>query len=522
MNIVNLIIIFNCILLLYLFINLKSNEKFAVYIPSKKDKKIINESFDSKEHLIIKKTNIYNLVYSNAKINLYVWEPKPIDNFFPVGQIVTKTKQKPNHSAILVRSKKDNKPKSYQLIKVLDNKKYSIWKPIPEKGYGVVSYIFSKTMPPSIYRIRMIESKFLERSSVGKFINESNLNIYNIQFSHYFISSPNNNVKKIESYFIPGKNMKPEKKIVIENTVKYKKLWNNKNKHNNKFISIWRPIPSQDFKSLGDIVLNSDEDPNNNLQTPTVHKDFVKPILYFRPPITYKTDKENIKFWNAKTYDGYVTLGQVMSFDKEPSADVIFSLAIEYLEISDLQNIWNSIGVNENNINIWATDNLFLKAVKGIEKPNENIYKLNNTESFVNFEVDPLDISMNAIIYFNKIKQNINKNNLIKLLKRKLASKIDISESRIEIKNIDTDNSKITINVRKRQADSMEKLTNKALEELYDIISKYKIVIKDNASISLILNDLTYTKEEPKIEENFKNEINSIKLNNSEWKKNFS
>ena len=40
MKLVNLIIIFNCIILLYLFINLKKNESFAVYISPQVKRKL--------------------------------------------------------------------------------------------------------------------------------------------------------------------------------------------------------------------------------------------------------------------------------------------------------------------------------------------------------------------------------------------------------------------------------------------------------------------------------------------------
>ena len=46
------------------------------------------------------------------------------------------------------------------------------------------------------------------------------------------------------------------------------------------------------------------------------------------------------------------------------------------------------------------------------------------------------------------------------------------------------------------------------------------IVIKDNASIQIIINDITYNKELKKTnKESFKNKINTITLNSGEWKK---
>ena len=61
MSIVNLIIILNCIVLLYLFINIKNSESFAVYIKpeiknkmlGKKEKVVKPEPINDNEHLII-------------------------------------------------------------------------------------------------------------------------------------------------------------------------------------------------------------------------------------------------------------------------------------------------------------------------------------------------------------------------------------------------------------------------------------------------------------------------------------
>ena len=50
--------------------------------------------------LLIKKTNIYKLI--TKKNNIYVWEPNPIDNYFPLGQIITSNNSMPKKDVILV------------------------------------------------------------------------------------------------------------------------------------------------------------------------------------------------------------------------------------------------------------------------------------------------------------------------------------------------------------------------------------------------------------------------------------
>ena len=57
------------------------------------------EGFNNKEKntlfsdkLDIRKTNMYNKVFSNDKY--IIWEPKSIDNYLPVGHVITKVNKK--------------------------------------------------------------------------------------------------------------------------------------------------------------------------------------------------------------------------------------------------------------------------------------------------------------------------------------------------------------------------------------------------------------------------------------------
>ena len=84
---------------------------------------------------------------------------------------------------------------------------------------------------------------------------------------------------------------------------------------------------------------------------------------------------------------------------------LFYSVPIEYLTQSKLVNVWNSLGMNKSKINIWSNDG-FIKAVKGMKQPKEITYKLNTEETFVNYNLDELDIKVKInYIFFKKEKQ---------------------------------------------------------------------------------------------------------------------
>ena len=60
----------------------------------------------------------------------------------------------------------------------------------------------------------------------------------------------------------------------------------------------------------------------------------------------------------------------------------------------------------EEKINIWS-NNGFLKAARGFDKPFELQYKINTAESFFNYNLDEFDVNMSTIISFKKVKERL-------------------------------------------------------------------------------------------------------------------
>ena len=66
------------------------------------------------EKLDIRKTNQYTKVFSNDKYT--IWEPKQLDNYLPVGHVVTKVNRKPKNFSILVNKNQTIKPEKLILF----------------------------------------------------------------------------------------------------------------------------------------------------------------------------------------------------------------------------------------------------------------------------------------------------------------------------------------------------------------------------------------------------------------------
>ena len=470
----------------------KEKEKEEV---DKEDEEEEEEEEEEEDKLFIKKTNKYNIV---VKSNLFcVWEPEPIDDYYPIGHLITLDNNPPNKECLLVKS--DNIPDNYTLITQF--KQFGIWKPESnDTNYHYMSYIFSKEKP-SLNKIRGIHKKYTEETSIDTFQidfkNKQNkvYSILNIHDSDYFIINDKKNKEKINKVYTINLDLTiPKKKLMVRNTKKYTKIWSNKNEKNNKNIYIWRPIAEKNYSILGDIILDNAQDPNNNLETPTIYKSQSKPVLFFNSePILFKDNKLNkhktIQFWKPKCKSGYINLGDIVTIDgNEPKNDIMGTIPLEYTrENSNISTIWNSFP-ETTHCAAWSNNN-FCNVFSHLSKPNIPLYKLN--ENYIKNEIDNYDTKQKIILKFTpktvSLKQSIIKDSI----KNKLASKFDISPSRIEIFKYDKNNKNIVIELKQRPYNSDEELTDKVFKELVELIYTKHIPIKHNGVLLLIIDDVS-------------------------------
>ncbi len=470
---------------------------------------IQEEPIQDSNKLVIKKTNKYNLVVKSD--TFCVWEPEPIDDFYPLGQLITLDKNPPNKECLLVKS--DNIPQKYTLITQF--KQFGIWKPeSKDTDYHYMSYIFSKEKP-SLNKIRGIHKQYSEESSIDtvkvSFKNKQDrlYSILSIHDSDYFVVNDKKNKEKIDKVYTLNLDLTiPQKKLMVKNTKTYDKIWSNTNQQNKQHISVWRPVADTNYKILGDIILNNEQDPNNNLETPTVHKSQTNPVLFFdSEPILYQDkDKDNnnnnnnknnnnnnnnnkIQFWKPKSKTGYITLGDIVTIDGiEPKNDIMATIPLEYTtQNNDIETIWNSFP-ETTHCAAWSNNN-FCNVFGHLSKPNTPLYKLD--DNYIKNEVDNYDTKQKIILKFNpktvSIKQSIIKN----AIKNKLASKFDISPSRIEILKYDKNNKEIIIELKQRPYNSEEEVTEKVFKELAEQIYIKHIQIKHNGILLMIIDNVS-------------------------------
>ena len=72
-----------------------------------------------------------------------------------------------------------------------------------------------------------------------------------------------------------------------------------------------------------------------------------------------------------------------------------------------------------------------------------------------------------------------------------MASKLDISPSRIEILKYDKNNKEIILELKQRPYNSEEEVTEKVFKELADIIYTKHIPIKYNGILLMIIDDVS-------------------------------
>lgn len=443
----------------------------------------------SSPFLKIKKTNTFRLVHKTK--DFFVWEAYPIDHYFPIGQVYTKTAEPPSFLDTLVfNGEKVAKAKDYELVSMTTGN-MKIWKPIVPTGFGIVSYIFSKKKP-SLNKFKYLPLVFLRKTTANVCVNDcknySSWNIFNSNYI-YCYDKINKVTRKHTLYFLDETKVAPERKLLVSLTMNYIKLYENEK------IGIWRPIPPKDYRILGDCVFKAGKNPNNKISVATVHKSFATPIIDYHDSPVCKID--NVRIWNPNSANNTTTLGHIITLtEKEPNSNLVSSIPLEYVLRNDnLESMDDSLPRDTDKYNIFANQKHLL---------SHNDYKLPNTAfklnmDYCNFEKIITEIPIDFRL---KIDGNIDINDIKETLSQRTGNP---RERFIDARMFEKDTISLTVSA--KPVNSKEDTPEDIINTIQELLKKKPIQVDEETEIvSLFLS--------PKLDKN------KIKLDNSEFTQN--
>lgn len=477
--------------------------------------------------LYIKKTSDYEKVFSNSKYS--VWCPKPINDYYPVGHYISLNKNPPKTMATLVKNnsgiESNDKPIKYEIIGI-SNDNYAIWKPIAAENYTAMGHIFSKEYP-SKYLIRTVPSRFVNKSTINKRLVSNKISnfdrgyeLWDINNSNLFVCNNlnNKNLNYIKDvYSFNHSLLSIEKLLFIKTINSYKKIVSYKDTKLNKDFTVWRPIPTQNFCSLGDIVLKGKKDPNGKLDTIVVHKSFCKiPIDYGNKSVCKIRNKsndesKNINFWRPKPHKNHFFFGDIVVVgENQPEADnLIYSISLDY--IKKLNNNTSSLVYNnineDNSISIWSDENNFLTVNNSYDVPKND--KLVINKMFSKSSLDLSDVRKMVNIKYTR-NNNINKisdQKLIENIQKNLSDKLDVKINRLN--DITLDKEFVNLNILQRENGSNDERISKIISKLSKMIDNEPVKIYDEQkTVYFIRLHKVYSKQKD----------NMLELDNTEFK----
>lgn len=473
--------------------------------------------------LKVKKTLNFKQVYSNKKNKYSIWEPVAIEDYFPVGHYITYEKnydKPPTNPALLIKSleNESDKPISYSLIsKTEDNT--GIWQPKSSEGHVTVGHVFSKSYP-SKHIIRCPSSDHLVPCNLkGMCVESRDYAIWNTQKNGSLIlvqDKNNHSVPLDKPMTITLNSVGSLEPLKLKTTRKYKRLFDKKNSKLNQSVTFWRPIPPEDYISLGDIVTENKFNPNNHIQSFVIHKDFVKfPLNFGEKLISLSNPIKNATIWKPTAPDGCVSLGLVIESgrDEPKSNRIIGCIPMEYLiekNSKELKMIYNNVP-SKNLFSIHREpDTHMFKVNSGLEQPSDPIFTINKNLLYLDKDCKdfPRDVTLS---YEINIENTLNYNNIEReeFLIESLSRKLEVAPNRFKNIKFDVNNRKIHLTVDSRPSNSDEATVGDTILLLKKYVTDGNMRIYSKDYQNVISSILYVTVSKPK--------NRKIVLDNSEY-----
>ena len=368
---------------------LSRKEQFTAKNTNKTEVIEIKETFT-----ILKKTTNYKKIYVHPKGEYSIWEPENIIDYYPMAHVYQKGIHMPTFPSPLLYSEgsdENSKPDTFiPIVKINEN--MAVWVPKAQQHYSAVGMVFSKNMPSKhTFRCPLKDNTDDIRLEKALYKN-ADYQIWKVSDNPFLVilnmmnltedKKPRGNIRKL----LKDK-MKFECDFTHQWTTEYKSLGNITNSFTKKTISIWRPLCSSEYVSLGDIAVLGNNNPNNQIKTLVVLRKHTKPPLSFGSNLSVvdvdadtdaddnnvanantnadadaddnnvanANDSDTLNIWRPVPPKGYATVGLVFSeSDNEPDTTSMIGCIPLEMTITHknscsslLSLLWNNEPVSE-------------------------------------------------------------------------------------------------------------------------------------------------------------------------------
>lgn len=427
-----------------------------------KNRESFSNTSQKQDGVYIKKTTTYVKVYSHPDGIFSVWEPEPINSYYPMAHVIHKGTKPPLFPSYLVKAApndEDSKPDGFlPICKITDT--MAVWAPYCKKGFSPIGMIFSKDTP-SIHKFRCVRKENTDDIVLEHALFKNrDVQLWKIKDSPFFIGlnllnlgedkRPRGSIRRL----LPQK-IKTECDFELEMTKDYKPIGVVKNEMTKRTVSLWRPITKDGYVSLGDIVLDGYQNPNGTIETPIVKYKQTTPPLNFKKvtsvsveKYTYenivdidnekeeKGDEENAEnekentnkvmtIWKPVPQKGYDSVGCIITEGKnEPkTTSIIGCIPLDMVKTIDrncskiLSLLWNNEPVDSDkaisfwkdpthrlHVNIHSTLDCVQLEPLSILEPNTLLRKMEKPTASIRVEYERIDTNTSNYTFSEKIK----------------------------------------------------------------------------------------------------------------------
>lgn len=431
-----------------------------------KNRENFSNTSQKQDGVYIKKTTTYIKVYSHPDGVFSVWEPEPINSYYPMAHVIHKGTKPPLFPSYLVKassSDEESKPDGFlPICKITDT--MAVWAPYCKKGFSPIGMIFSNDTP-SIHKFRCVRKENTDDIVLEHALFKNrDVQLWKIKDSPFFVGlnllnlgedkRPRGGIRRL----LPQK-IKTECNFELEMTKDYTPIGVVRNEMTKRVVSLWRPITKEGYVSLGDIVLDGYQNPNGTIETPVVKYKQTTPPLNFKKvasvPVekyTYEnsvdkedtngekgeqsdeenTEKENNKnsnklmtIWKPVPQKGYDSVGCIITKgeDEPKTTSIIGCIPLDMVKTIDrncskiLSLLWNNEPVDSDkaisfwkdpthrlHVNIHSTLDCVQLEPFSILEPNTLLRKIKKPTVSIKVEYENLDTNTSNYTFSEKIK----------------------------------------------------------------------------------------------------------------------